>query len=182
MLSKISIAPSFKSYDFYDNEINTYSIKPGMVGGCQELDLWSTTLTTGKQVTIEVGRLYGAAKFTAELDNEEYSDLLSCSKTGTIVLNDFDYNLIYTKDQRDLWIEVNGVPLKAGIDIPNITKKEKMELYRTIYKWDLISREKSSGSESNSDSEFDEEKLTHNNCKHLTTKYAIIRGYQIIKL
>ena len=43
MLSKISIAPSFKSYDFYDNKINTYSIKPGMVGGCQELDLWNTT-------------------------------------------------------------------------------------------------------------------------------------------
>ena len=58
-----------------------------------------------------------------------------------------------------------------------------MELYRrTIYKWGPISREKSSGSESNSDSEFDEEKLTHNNCKHLTTKYAIIRvvNYKVI--
>jgi len=182
MLSKMSVASNFKSCHVYGNETNTYSIKPGMCGGCQELDFWKTTLSSGKEVIVEVGRLYGAAKFTAELNNDEYSNLLSCSKTGTIVLNDFDYNLIYTKDQRDTWIEINGVPLKLCTDIPNITQKEKMELYRIIYKWDIISREKSSGSESNSDSDFDEEKLNHNNCKHLCTKYAVIRGYQLIKL
>jgi hypothetical protein len=182
MLSKTSIATNFKSSDVYSNETNTYSIKPGMCGGCQELDFWKTTLSNGKEVIVEVGRLYGAAKFTIELNNDEYSNLLSCSKTGTIVLNDFDYNLIYTKGQQDTWIEINGVPLNLCTNLPNITQQEKMELYRIIYKWDVISREKSSGSESNSDSDFDEEKLNHNNCKHLSTKYAIIRGYQLIKL
>jgi len=181
MITKMRMCKTPKSLHLNDSDVSSYTIVPGLAGACQQLDIWNATLSTGKTLNIEIGKLYNNARFTIELDSEEYSDLLSFCKTGTIVLNDFEHEITHIKELKDTWIEINGVPLKAEVDIPDVTKSEKMELYRIIYKWDIESREKSSGSESNSDSDFDERKL-HNNCIHLMTKYAIIRGYKLMKL
>ena len=123
------------------------------------------------------------SNFTLELDKEEYQDLIDNSENGTIVINDFDYNIEYIRQEKETWVEINGVPLNSNSKIPNLNIREKQELYRIIYKWDIIERtEKSSGSESDSDSDFDEEKLSHNKCKHLNTKFAIINGFKLTEL
>jgi len=180
MLSKLKIMPSDNKYS---DSVNSYSIEPRKNNSCQEVEIWKTILSNGKTVNVEIGRLYDMGKFTLELDQQEYDTLINNCNSGTIIINDFDYNIDYVRNVKDIWVEVNGIPLKACNKIPDINSQEKMELYRIIYKWDIIARdEKSSGSESNSDSDFDEQKLTHNNCIHLTTKYAIINGFDINEL
>ena len=180
MLSKLAHMP----YDIsYDIECSSYRIEPKNINCSQELETWRATLKNGKTINIEIGRLYNMSNFIVELDNEEYKELINNSESGTIVINDFDYNIEYIRQEKDTWIEINGIPLNSKTKIPNLSWNERQEIYRIIYKWDIIERtDKSSGSESESDSDFDMEKMTHNNCKHLNTKYAIINGFKINKL
>ena len=180
MLSKLIHMPYDASYDL---ECNSYRIEPKNPNCSQEVETWQATLSNGKIVTIEIGRTYDMSNFTLELDSEEYYDVLNNSKKGTIVINNFDYNVDYIRLEKELWVEINGISIDNMSKIKGLTFKEKQELYRIIYKWDIIERtEKSSGSESDSDSDFDEEKLTHNNCSHISTKYAIVNGYNVNKL
>ena len=180
MLSKLVHMPYDMSYDM---ETTSYRIEPKNNKCSQELETWEASLTCGKIVHIKIGRIYDMSKFTLELDNQEREELINNSENGTIVINDFDYNVEYIRQEKDSWIEINGVQLNSINKIPNINFREKQELYRIIYKWDLIERtEKSSGSESDSDSDFDEQKLSHNNCKHINTQYAIINGFKLTEL
>ena len=180
MLSKLVHMPYDMSYDM---ETKSYRIQPKNNNCSQEVETWQTSLKNGKIVNIEIGRLYDMSNFTLELDREEYQELTKNSEKGTIVINDFDYNIEYIRQEKEIWIEINGVPLSNNNNIPNLNSREKQELYRIIYKWDIVERtEKSSGSESDSDSDFDEEKLSHNNCKHLNTKFAIINGFKLTEL
>ena len=180
MLSKLVHMPYDMSYDM---ETASYRIEPKNKNCSQELETWEASLKNGKVINIEIGRIYNMSNFTLELDREEYQNLINNSENGTVVINDFDYNVEYIRQEKDTWIEINGVPLNGNNIIPNINLMEKQELYRTIYKWDIIKRtKKSSGSESDSDSDFDEEKLSHNNCKHLSTKFAIINGFKLTEL
>ena len=180
MLSKLIHMPYDMSYDM---ETTSYRIEPKNNNCSQELETWQASLKNGKLINIEIGRLYNMSTFTLELDKEEYQDLINNSENGTIVINDFDYNVEYIRQEKEIWVEINGVPLNSTSKIPNLNDREKQELYRIIYKWDIIERtEKSSGSESDSDSDFDEEKLCHNKCKHLNTKFAIINGFKLTEL
>lgn len=181
MLSKLSMIPdSYLEIEDFDNP-KQYSIKPRNTSSCQRLDIWKATLSNNKTVLIEVGKLYDIGNFKVYLDSDEYSDINFNSSFGTIVISDFDYSIKSLRQLKETWIEINNTPFNLKSKIPNLTLDEKQELYRIIYKWDVVEREeKSSGSESDSDSDFDDKKLSRNNCELITTKYAIVNGYKVI--
>lgn len=181
MLSKLRMIPSSHTDFEVFNKTIEYSIKPRNTSSCQKLDIWRATLSNNKTVFIEVGKLYDIGNFKVSLDSEEHFNMNTNCNFGTIVISDFDYNIVSLRQLKETWIEINNTPFNMRNKIPNITQSEKYELYRLIYKWDVVEREeKSSGSESESDSDFDDNKLSRNNCKLLTTKYAIVNGYKII--
>lgn len=181
MLSKLPMIPDsyLKTEDFGNPK--QYYIKPRNTSSCQRLDIWKATLSNNKTVVVEVGKLYDIGNFKVYLDSDEYSDITSNSNFGTIVISDFDYSINSLRQLKETWIEVNSTPFTLKNKIPYLTRDEKFELYRIIYKWDVVEREdKSSGSESDSDSDFDDKKLSRNNCELIATKYAIVNGYEII--
>ena len=90
---------------------------------------------------------------------------LNNSREPSINLDDYDGNIEATCAPINKTITIDGINLNTNtlINSGHFTKAEAEEVYRSVVKWDANLREKSSDSESNSDSDYDTKKLQKHN-------------------
>lgn len=132
---------------------------------------WKRVLTTGKQVTIEVTSTISTGTAHVYLDEQSCEALIASSKLDhTVILDDYEGAFECYK---------HGPLTVACLESDDMTSQESKEVYRSIYKWDLVYRDKSSDSESESGSEPDQEKIQRHMWVCCGEEHRLVGGFTI---
>lgn len=143
---------------------------------------WQKKLSNGRIITLQSIEDYKSANayvYTTPI-NANYLKLNN-SREPSINLDDYDGNIEPTSAPIDKSITIDGINLNTNtlINSGHFTKAEAEEVYRSVVKWDVNLREKSSDSESNSDSDYDTKKLQKHNWIFYGEKNIIIGTFDI---
>lgn len=138
----------------------------------QIITKWRRRLTTGKEVTIQVINTISSGKVFVDIIDDDIFDKLNANKENDIILDDYEGAV------ENYGYGINKVTVKC-CDQDGLSEDEKKELYRSIYKWDLVYREKSSDSESDSGSEIDQAKIQKHSWICCGEQQRLIGGFTI---
>lgn len=132
---------------------------------------WKRTLSTGREVMIAVTSTISKGVAYVNVEEQQYSELIeAASKSDPVVLDMYD-GAFDSYRYGPLTVEC--------INHDNLNLDESKEVYRSIYKWDLILREKSSESESELESELDEEKINRHQWICCGETHNLVGGFTI---
>jgi hypothetical protein len=138
----------------------------------QIITKWRRRLTTGKEVTIQVTNTISSGKVFVDIIDDDIFDKLNANKENDIILDDYDGAV------ENYGYGINKVTVKC-CDQDGLSEDEQKELYRSIYKWDLVYRDKSSDSESDSGSEIDQAKIQKHSWICCGEQQRLIGGFTI---
>ena len=130
---------------------------------------WKRILTTGREVMIIVTSSISNGTAYVNVEEQQCSELIKVSNKSNPVILDMYDGAFESYCYGPITVEC--------IDQSNLNLAENMELYRSIYKWDLILREKSN--ESESESELDQEKFKKQQWICCGETHHLIGGFTI---
>jgi hypothetical protein len=140
----------------------------------QIITKWKRRLSTGREVSIYVINTVSSGKVFVDITDDDVFDKLNENNDKDIILDE------YCGAVENYGYSINKVTVKC-CDQQNLNETEKKELYRSIYKWDLVYREKSSDSESDSGSEIDQAKIKKHSWVCSGEQQRLIGGFTIKK-
>ncbi len=144
--------------------------------------VWQKTISNGRVITLEVNDEYVDANayiYTTALTANYIK--LNNSREPSLCLDNYDGDIEPTKPYINRVMKIDGIELDYNklVASGQFTSKEAIEIYRNVVKWDIIPRDKSSDSESESDSECDIKKLQKNEWKYSGEKNIIVGTFNI---
>jgi hypothetical protein len=134
---------------------------------------WKRTLTTGKEAIIRVTNTISCGDAYVDIDEEQYQELLLKSDQDVMLTH-------YDGGFENYGCGIGKVTVTCCNEYV-LNEQEKNEVYRSIYKWDLVYREKSSDSESDSGSEMDQAKLKRHTWICTVEYHKLLGGFTIKK-
>ena len=143
---------------------------------------WQKTLINGRIITLDIINQYNEADaYIYTTQNMVKSIKQYNSVEPSIVVDDYDGNIEITQPYTKRSLFIDGIELKEDLLVRSgqFSKQEAGEIYRTALKWDLEYREKSSDSESNSDSDCNTEKLQKHKWRFCGEKNIVVGTFNI---
>tara|TARA_B100000902_G_C27317127_1_gene922000 strand:- start:523 stop:1056 length:534 start_codon:yes stop_codon:yes gene_type:complete len=139
---------------------------------------WKKTISNGRIITLTIHNDYEDANAYIYTTPETASNIVSlCSRLNFIELDSYDGDIeVYTKPCKQfMTVDEVDLNIEKLVNSGKFTREEAKEIYRTALKWDIVFRDKSSDSESFSDSDCDTKKLQKHAWKFCAEK-NIIKG------
>lgn len=138
----------------------------------QIITKWKRQLASGKEVSIYVINTISSGEVYVDIFDDDMFVKINQNNNNDIVLDHYDGAV------QNYRYGINKVTVKC-CDQEDLSEDEKKEMYRSIYKWDLVYREKSSDSESESGSEVDQRKIQKHQWICCGEEHHLIGGYTI---
>ena len=143
---------------------------------------WQKTISNGRIVTLEIKNDYSIANAYIYTTPDAASTIVSaCSTKNIIDLDEYDGDIEAQAVPHSRMLSVDNIELDVNklTESGMFTREEAKEIYRTALKWDIVIRDKSSDSESCSDSDCDTKKLQKHAWKFCNEKNVIIGNFAI---
>tara|TARA_A200000113_G_scaffold222178_2_gene235337 strand:- start:432 stop:923 length:492 start_codon:yes stop_codon:yes gene_type:complete len=154
-------------------KITTIELIPNLVSDWgQIITKWRRNLSTGREVVIDVTNTISSGKVYVDIIRDDVLDKIIQQRENDIILDYYDGSV------QNYGYGINKVTVKC-CNQEDLSEDEKKELYRSIYKWDLVYREKSSDSESDSGSELDQAKIKRHQWICCGEQHVLIGGFNI---
>ena len=158
------------------------TIRDDMQSCYKKIVNWQKKISNGRIITLQNIEDYKSANayvYTTPVIANYLK--LNNSRELSILLDIYDGNIEPTSAAINKSISIDGIKLDINtlVNSGHFTKAEAKEIYRSVVKWDVNLREKSSDSESNSDSDYDTKKLHKHNWTFYGEKNIIIGTFDI---
>ena len=143
---------------------------------------WQKAISNGRIVTLKIKNDYSVADAYIYTTPDAASTIVSdCCSENIIDLDDYDGDIETQTAPDKCTLSVNNIELDVNklTESGMFTREEAKEIYRTALKWDIVIRDKSSDSESCSDSDCDTKKLQKHAWKFCNEKNVIIGNFAI---
>jgi len=145
---------------------------------------WQKVLSNGRIIHLKIDEDYKEANayIYTTIDVAKYLNLNN-TREPSINLDHYDGDIEVTSNPTKKNATVDNINLDINnlVQTGQFTQKEAEEIYRNVVKWDIYVREKSSDSESNSDSDCDTKKLQKHNWQFCGEENIIIGTFDIYK-
>lgn len=150
----------------------------------KKITKWQKILSNGRIIHLQFNEDYKQANayIYTTTDIAKYLKLNN-SREPSINLDHYDGDIENVSSQINKIVTIDNINLDINtlIQSGQFTKDEAEEIYRTVVKWDIYLREKSSDSETNSDSDYDTKKLQKHNWQFCGEENIIVGTFDIYK-
>lgn len=129
-------------------------------GAMEEQQTWNRkTGQDGQVITVNLITIYNKASSLVELHDEDIPLIVGDTVEEYVNGDTYGLELERAGDIASRWVEIDGNRLTRKTNINGVHPDDFDGFYRSVVKWSQEEICHSSGSESNSDSDCDEEKL-----------------------
>ena len=165
-----------------ENKYFKLTIRNDMQSCYKKIIKWQKPISNGRIITLQIAKDYKNATayiYTTQLIANYIR--LNNSREPSLRLDNYDGDIEVTHDSVGNTITVDNINLDINslTNSGQFTKAEAEEIYRSVVKWDIYLREKSSDSESNSDSDCDTKKLYKHNWMFYGEENIIVGTFDI---